>query len=396
MPEQPFACLRHEWSIPDDVTYLNHGSFGPSPRVVQAERTRWYQRLEAQPMDFYLRTLDDALDEARRALADLVGAEPDQLAFVENATTAMNVVARTLAATLRAGDEVLLSDHEYGAVKRIWQKTCEPLGARVVEASWPLRPQRQEELVDALLDRVTPRTRLIVVSHVTSPTALIVPVERICREASQRGVPVCVDGPHALATLPLRLRQLGCAFYTASCHKWLCAPFGSGFLYVADEFRQQVRPAVVSWGQNLAGRPPRWLDEFDWVGTRDPSPYLAVPAAIRFLADYGLQRFRQDTHKLARLARQLVSEAAGAEPLVPDSPQWYGPMLSFALPASQVQPQPGLHDPLQEALWQRFRIEVPVWTWRQTRLLRVSCHLYNSVDDLQRLADALSVLSRDL
>ena len=384
--------MRSQWTFPDDVTYLNHGSFGPSPRVVQEERHRWYRRLEAQPMDFYLREMEDALDAALNELAELVGADAKNMAFVENATTGMNIVAQSL--RLEPGDEVLLSDHEYGAVKRIWEKTCQAKGAKVVYAGWPISPRSPQELVDAVMDRVTRRTRLIVVSHVTSPTALIAPVEAICAEARRLSVPVCVDGPHAIAMLPVDLRRLGCAFYTASCHKWLCAPFGSGFLYVDESFQEELCPAVRSWGLSLSGRPSRWQDEFLWVGTRDPSAFLAVPAAIRFLRQYGLEDFRARTHALARLARQQLVERIGDHGLVPDSPQWYASMISLPLPPSDISPRSGLRDPLQESLWSEYRIEVPVLTFRERRFLRISCHLYNDRTDIERLVAALDRLLR--
>jgi len=382
--------IRGQWSIPEDVVYLNHGSFGPSPRVVQQERDRWYRRLEAQPMDFYLRVTGDALDAALRELAELVGANPKDMAFVENATTGMNIVAQSI--SLRAGEEVLLSDHEYGAVKRIWEKTCEQTGAKVVYCRWPLVPRSSQELVDAVMDRVARRTRLIVVSHVTSPTAMIAPVEASCAEARRLDVPVCIDGPHAVAMLPVDLRRLGCAFYTASCHKWLCAPFGSGFLYVNESFQETLCPAVRSWGLSLSGRPSRWQDEFLWGGTRDPSAFLAVPAAIRFLRHYGLDEFRDRTHALAQLARRRIVDRIGDHGLVPDSPEWYASMVSLPLPPSDIAPRSGLRDPLQESLWSEYRIEVPVLTFRQQRFLRVSCHLYNTRHDIERLVQALESL----
>ncbi|NOX56316.1 MAG: aminotransferase class V-fold PLP-dependent enzyme [Planctomycetes bacterium] len=383
--------IRSQWTIPDEVTYLNHGSFGPSPQVVQEERQRWYRKLEAQPMDFYLRELEDAWDAALSELAAFVGARPQDIVFVENATTGMNIVAQSV--PLEPGDEVLLSDHEYGAVKRIWETTCAEKGAKVVYGCWPLAPRSPRELVDGLMERASRRTRLIVVSHVTSPTAMVVPVEAICAEARQRDIPVCVDGPHAIAMLPVDLGRIGCAFYTASCHKWLCAPFGSGFLYVDESYRDGLRPAVRSWGLSLSGRPSRWQDEFLWVGTRDPSAFLAVPAAIRFLRQYGPERFRERTHALARFARQQIVERIGDHGLVPDSPEWYASMVSLPLPPSDITPRSGLRDPLQESLWSEYGIEVPVLTFRDRRILRVSCHLYNDRQDIDRLVTALDRLA---
>jgi isopenicillin-N epimerase len=255
-------------------------------------------------------------------------------------------------------------------------------------------PHSAEEIAETLLAGVTDRTRLIVVSHVTSPTAAILPVAAICRGAQERGVPVCIDGPHAVAMVPLDVREIGCDYYAASCHKWLSAPFGSGFLYVARRRQPSLRPIVTSWGRSISGRPASWKDEFNWTGTHDPAAYLAIPAAIEFLEHYGLDRFRRETHALAAYARARLSEFAGVEPLVPDSPDWYGSMVALALPGPEIQPShPAEPDPLQAALWQRFQIEAPVMRWQGRRLLRVSCHLYNDRADIDRLVAALAELT---
>lgn len=386
----PFRSDRDAWSLPDEITYLNHGSFGPSPKTVQQAREKWSRRLESQPMDFFIRRMEEALDAAARRLGELIGTDGKNLAFVENATHGMNVVAANI--PLEPGDEVLLTDHEYGAVQRIWRERCRRTGARLVVRRLPPFG-RAEEVVDSFLQGVTSTTRLIVVSHIASPTAVVLPVERICRRARERNVPVCIDGPHALAMRPLDLGRLDCDFYTASCHKWLCAPFGSGFLYVAPRRQQGLKPALMSWGRSLGGRPASWKDEFTWPGTRDPAPYLALPAAIEFLESVGWETFRRRTHELARYAKDRVTELTGLPPLVPDDLQWYGSMISLPLSSGRETPtQPNRPDPLQVALWERRRIEVPVMRWHGRRLLRVSCHLYNDETDIDRLVAALRQL----
>ncbi|MBW3541864.1 MAG: aminotransferase class V-fold PLP-dependent enzyme [Planctomycetes bacterium] len=383
------SAWRDLWSLPDDVAYLNHGSFGPSPLVVQGVRRRWSEELESQPMDFFVRRLEEHLDQAAERLGRFVGASRDELAFVENATAGMNVVAAST--PLAAGDEVLLTDHEYGAVARLWRMRCAAAGARVVTATLPLPWDDEEQLLDALFAAVTERTRLIVVRHVTSPTALVLPVAAICRRARSAGVAVCVDGPHAVAMLPLDISRIDCDFYTASCHKWLSAPFGSGFLYVARRRWKDVKPAVVSWGGSVSGRPASWKDEFNWVGTRDPAAFLAVPAAIDFLEETGLETFREHAWRLLARAREAIVPLTGHEPL--GSPGTERPtMLSFPLPPledDEPPVPPGRPDPLQQRLWSERRIEVPVTRWSGRRLLRVSCHLYNTEADIDRLAEAL-------
>jgi isopenicillin-N epimerase len=377
---------KSEFPLPADVTYLNHGSFGPSPRCVREERQRWSERLETQPMQFFVRDLEDALDAASAAVGEFVGAAAKDLIFVDNATYGVNIVAASI--DLQPGDEVLLTDHEYGAVVRLWKRKCQAAGAKVVTAS--LAVSHAEPCVESLFASVTDRTRLIVVSHVTSPTALILPVAEICREAKSRGIPVCIDGPHAVAMLPLSLRNMSCDFYAASCHKWLCGPFGSGFLYVSPQWQRRVQPAIVSWGGSVAGRQPSWKDEFQWIGTRDPAAFLAVPAAIEFLKRVDLDLFRQRGHALAGEFRERMLRLSSV------GEEWSGPfgtMAAMPLPASNTDPpKPGQRDPLQDALWERFRIEIPVVHWQNRRLLRVSCHLYNERSDLDRLFDALQTL----
>lgn len=384
------AHVASEWSIPAGVTYLNHGSFGPSPRCVREARQAWSERLESQPMDFYLRQMETALDDAAEKLGKFIGASGNDLLFCDNATVAMNIVAESVSATLKPGDEILFTDQEYGAVMRIWRRAAERVGARIVIQHMPRPVTNADEQVAAVMNAVTERTKLIIVSHITSPTAVIFPVEAVCREATKRGVPVCIDGPHALAMVPLNLKKLGCDFYCASGHKWLSAPFGSGFLYVAKKRQQQLTPPVMSWGGSLSGRSAHWQDEFRWLGTRDPAAFLAIPTAIEFLERFGIEEFRQQTHELAQYARQRIVELTGLEPPTPDSREWYGSMIALPLPSTgEPVPRQGIRDQLQNPLWEKFGIEVPIVHWRGERLLRVSCHLYNTRAHIDLLCDAL-------
>src|SRR5262245_30076601 len=209
---------RDLWSLRPGVTYLNHGSFGPAPKTVLAARQDWTERLEAEPMAFFVRQLEGHLEQARDRLGRFVGTKGEHLVFVDNATFGMNIIANSF--PLAAGDEVLATDHEYGAVLRIWRKACQKAGANLVVQRLPERFTSADEVVETLFAGATPRTKLLVVSHVTSPTAVILPVERICRRAREGGIPVCIDGPHAPAAVPVEIDRLGCDFYTASCHKW--------------------------------------------------------------------------------------------------------------------------------------------------------------------------------
>jgi isopenicillin-N epimerase len=344
----------------------------------------WQQRMVSQPMDFYLRQFEPAWLESRTRLAEFIGTSADNLAFVENATAGMNVVAATF--PLRRHDEVLLTDHEYGAVQRIWRRACQTAGAaEPVVARLPKKIEAAEQVVDAIFSAATERTRLVVVSHVTSPTAIILPIRRICDEARQREIAVCIDGPHAPAQVPLALDELSCDFYTASLHKWVSAPLGSGFLFVAPGWQDRVRTPILSWGRVAPTKPSTWWEEFVWTGTRDSSSYLAAPAAIDLLERIGLERFRARTHHLARYARQRLLELIELEPPIPDSLEWYGSMASVPLP-------PGDARALQKDLWQYHGIEVPVVDHNGSRSIRVSCHLYNNRSDIELLVAALSSL----
>lgn len=392
----PQSASRSDWSIPDGVIYLNHGSFGPSPRVVQDVREDWSRRLNANPMDFYLRQFDGALNDASARLAAFIGADPRDLVFVDNATVAMNVVAESL--NLAAGDEVLLNDHEYGAVFRIWRAVSNRTGATIVSPTLgrgenderPRHFQVATDITGPILAAITPRTKLIVVSHITSPTAIMFPVEEICRQARQRGIPVCIDGPHAIAMRHLDLSKIDCDFYCASLHKWLSAPFGSGFLYVCRSWQSALKPHLTSWGRSLGGCGPCWQDELNWLGTRDPAPFLSVPAAIAFLEQVGLKAFRQQTHELARYAKQQLEPILGQPATIPDSSDWYGSMIAIPLPPeTSKKARPNAIHPLQQALWDQHRIEVLITECHGHRYLRVSCHLYNTKQDIDTLCEAL-------
>jgi len=376
---EKLAALAGQWALEPGITYLNHGSFGPSPRPVLVARRAWQERLQANPINFLNREMEGALAAARQRLGQFVGCSADDLVLTDNATFAMNIVAQSF--PLAAGDEVLVTDHEYGADVRIWQQRCDTTRARLVTARLPRPLSSADEVVAALFACATPRTRLLVFSHVTSPTAVVLPAEAICRRARELGLAVCIDGPHAIGMRPLDLAALDCDYYAASCHKWLSAPIGSGFLYVHPRAQTGIRSPVVSWGKPF-GEVKTWRDELVWLGTRDPSALLAIPAAVDFFEAVGWEEFRAHGHALARLAREKIGELTGLEPLVPDSVDWYGSMISLPMPA-------GVDQSLQRTLWEQHRIEIPLTLWQDRWWIRPSCHLYTLSEDIERLVDAL-------
>jgi isopenicillin-N epimerase len=379
------------WPLDPDVVFLNHGSFGACPTEVLRYQAELRAEMEAGPVRFLSRELDDRLDSARAALAAFVGADPDDLAFVTNATSGVNAVLRSR--VFSAGDELLTTDHAYNACRNALNFVAERSGARVVVAPIPFPVASSGAVVDAVLSRVTPRTRLLLLDHVTSPTALILPVQRLCAALRGRGVDVLVDGAHAPGMLPLDLRALGATYYSGNCHKWLCAPKGSAFLWVRRDRQLDVRPLTISHGAN-AVRPgrSRFRLEFDWTGTSDPTAWLTVPRAIAYLDSLvpgGWPALMARNHALAVEARWLLCEATSTAPPCPDD--MLGSLASVRLPDGTDDVGWRRNDPLQRKLYESHGIEVPVMTWPAAprRLLRISAQLYNRREHYERLAQAL-------
>jgi isopenicillin-N epimerase len=386
---QPVAEAGREFLVRRDIAFLNHGSFGACPRPVFEEYQRWQRELEAEPVEFLGRRMDGLLAEARAPLAALIGAAPDDLVFVPNATHGVNIVARSLAQTLRPGDEVLGTDHEYGAVERTWTYLCEQRGATYRAQPVALPVMDAAALVDQLWRGVTERTRVIVVSHITSPTALIFPVAEICRRAREQGIVTIVDGAHAPGQLDLDMEAIGADYYTGNCHKWLCAPKGAAFLYARPERQPLLDPLVVSWGwRPREPGPSPFQDLFGWVGTEDPSAYLSVPAAIRFQAQHDWPRVRAACRKLLVEARRRITELTGLEPIAPDAEAWWVQMAALPLPVSL---ELGAKE-LQRRLFAEHGVEVPIGEWQGRRFVRVSIQAYNSPADVERLLTGLEQL----
>jgi isopenicillin-N epimerase len=363
-----------------DMVFLNHGSFGACPAPVFAEYQEWQRRLEAQPVEFLGRQCAALLAEARATLAAYLGADAPDVVFVPNATTGVNTVARSL--RLEPGDEVLATDLEYGAVDRTWQFLCARAGAHYVRQPVALPVERAEDVVEALWAGVTPRTRVISISHITSATALILPVAEICQRARAAGILTVVDGAHAPGQIPLDLPAIGADFYSGNCHKWLCAPKGAGFLYARREAQGLIDPLVVSWGWQTDGS-ASYVDRLEWQGTRDIAAYLSVPAAIAFQAAHDWPTVRAVCHDVLRSIRLALERMTGLPPICPDSPAWYGQMASLPLPPC---------DPvaLQQALWDEARIEVPLTEGPTGPLVRVSIQAYNTPADGAALLAALA------
>lgn len=371
------------WSIAPDVVFLNHGSFGACPSVVLEEQQRWRARLERNPMEFMLREIDALLAVARRELGAFVGADPDDLAFVANATTGVNSVVRSL--DFRRGDEILTTDHAYAACRNALDFVAGRSEARVVVAQVPFPIGAPEEVTQAILAAVTERTTFALVDHVTSPTGLIFPIERIVRELSARGVDTMVDGAHAPGMLPLDLRSLGAAYYTGNCHKWLCAPKGAAFLWVRPDRQDRIRPVVISHGAVPPPGRSRFRAEFDWVGTDDITAYLSIPRAIGFLGSLlpgGWPELMRSNRARTLEARRIIGEVLGRAPAAPEE-------MIGTLATIPIGDGPG--PALQEELWKRHRIEVPIISFPSPprRQVRISSQAYNDLEQYRLLASVL-------
>jgi isopenicillin-N epimerase len=389
---EPSPLAAH-WTLDRGITFLNHGAFGACPREVLALQSELRARMERDPIDFFTRAIEPLLDEARGGLAAFLQADPDDLAFVDNATAGVNTVLHSL--RFEPGDELLTTDHAYNACGNALRAVAGRCGARVVVVPLGLPLRGPEQILEAVRGAVSNRTRLALLDHVTSATAVLFPIESLVSALQARGVDVIVDGAHAPGMVPVDLAGLGAAYYTGNCHKWLCAPKGAGFLHVRRDRQAAIRPLVVSHGANSPRTDrSRFRLEFDWTGTRDPSPFLCVPRAIELVGSLvpgGWPEVRARNGALARRARALLRETLGTAPSCPES--MLGSLAAVELPA-EPGPRPVAlpdRDPLHLLLFERYGIEVPVYAWPEAerRWIRVSPHLHNSEAQYRYLADAL-------
>jgi isopenicillin-N epimerase len=365
--------LRRAFLLDPEVAYLNHGAFGACPQPVFERYQAWQRELEREPVDFFDRRLPALLETARAALADYVGCSAQDLAFVQNATSGVNLAARSL--DLQPGDEVLATDLEYGACDLAWEWVCRAAGTRYVRAPIDLPLDSPAALVEALFAAATERTRVVYVSHVTSTTGLVLPVEEIVRRARALDLVTVVDGAHAPAHVPLDVTAIGADFFSGNCHKWLGSPKGAGFLHVRPERQEHVDAAIVSWGYEEGST---FSERIELQGTRDPAAWLTVPDAIGFQADRGWEDVRSRCRALTWEARRELCDLLGTEPLAPDA------MLAQMATVRLPRPAPGL----SERLFTRHRVEVPV-AGAHEDLLRLSVAAYTTREEIDRLLAAL-------
>ncbi len=372
-----------------EVVNLNSGSFGPTPRPVFEAATRYRERLAAEPIAFLVREAPDMLWDSRQQLAEFVGGVPERLIFTANVSAAINVVANSL--EIPGPGEILLSDHEYGAMHWCWERCAQRLGLRLRTFPLPVMAESPDEIAEATISAIRRETRLLFVSHVLSPTGLVLPVEKICHAARERGVMTVIDGAHAPGMVPVDIERFGCDFYGANCHKWILAPIGAGFLYAAGQSLDRLRPLQVSWGwhyphakaneRSLFGNTHR-VHHLEFEGTRDPAAWLAVRDALAFQGSLGWENIRTQNELLVQHCRLRLSRVVGLPEWTPNHPELHGFLTAFRLP-QDLSPET-----LRRLFWERH-IEVLVAERPYGPVLRVSTHFYNTCEEIDRLGSVV-------
>ena len=378
--------LKESFLLDPSVVFLNHGSYGATPKPVFEAYQNWQRRLERQPVLFLGRELPGLLRESRTILGHYLNADPDDLVYIPNATHGVNILAHSL--RLKPGDEILTSDHEYGACDYTWEFICEKTGATYIHQPIPLPVPSNEPIIELFWQGVTARTKVIYLSHITSPTALRLPVEEICQRARGAGILTIVDAAHAPGQIPVDLRSLGADMVFANAHKWMLNVKGSAFLYVRREVQPLIEPLVVSWGYHPTpdiATGSRFIDLLQWTGTKDPTAALTVPDAIQFMQDHDWDTVRCECRRLLRQAIERVCDLTKLPPVYPLDSDFYSQMGVAPLPRSDLAV-------LKSRLYDEFKIEVPLTEWRDMQFIRISVQGYNTQEDIDALIQALDVL----
>ena len=379
MPQTNFHDL---FLLKKGIHFLNHGSFGATPKMVFTEYQKWQKELEKQPVEFLGRRFTSLLAESRRILASFLSTQPGNIVYIPNTTMGINTIARFL--RFNEEDEVVITDHEYGAVERTWRYLSQRYQFKLVVAPIRVPVFNPSEIVDSLFKCVNQHTRAICISHITSSTAMVFPVEEVCKKAKPLNVITIIDGAHVPGQIDLDISDIDPDFYVGNLHKWLCAPKGSAFLYASPRVQNLVEPLIVSWGwESENPGSSRFLDYLEWTGTMDISSYLSVPKAIEFVQTYVLGKNRSRCYELCANTQTEISNLTGLEPFHPTSSTFIAQMAANPLPATID------INLLKLTLYDRYRIEIPTILWQGHKLIRASFQIYNNGDDAQALVDAL-------
>jgi len=374
--------VRNQFLLEPNVTFLNHGSFGACPKPIFEDYQHWQKKLEQQPVLFSTETVYEQLRQSRTALGDFVGCHEQDLVFFQNPTTAVSNIIFSL--ELKPGDEILMSNHEYGALVRAWSKWGRRQQVKIVQQEVKLPVTTRENFTDNFWAGVTQRTKVIFLSQITSATALEFPVQSLCELARKKGILTIIDGAHVPGQMDLNLNELDCDFYTGACHKWLCAPKGTSFLYVKKEHQPWVRPLIYSWGKDGDDPgPSEFLQDFQWQGTRDMAAFLTLPKVIQFFQEH-IEGKRLSCKKLIRKTSAELARLFNTPPIY-SSADWIHQMVSHPLPVNAP-------EDIKERLWSAYKIEIPVFQWCGQRYIRVSCNVYNTDQQVEYFLNALRSL----
>ena len=369
-----------DWFLLDsDITFLNHGSYGACPKPVFKEYQDWQQKLENQPVQFMTNRVYSALEKSRESMSQFVGCDEDELVFFQNPTTAVTNVIYNL--DLKPGDEVLMSNHEYGALVRAWEMWGKKTGVNIIQQDILTPVTTEENFIEDFWKGVTPQTKVIFLSHITSSTALIFPIEKIIKLAKEENILTIIDGAHVPAQIPLNINELKCDFYTGACHKWLCAPKGSSFLFVKKEHQDWVKPLVVSWGRDGDDpNPSEFIQNFQWQGTRDMSAFLTIPTAINFY-NKEIRPYQESCKKIIQDTYLEFPSVLNTEPISAGR-EWLAQLVAHPLPKN-------IPSNLKKRLWEEYQIEIPIFEWNGQAYIRLSIQVYNTQKDVDLLMSAL-------
>ena len=372
-----------DWFLLDpDITFLNHGSYGACSKPVFKEYQDWQQKLETQPVQFMTNQVYSAMEKSRESMSQFVGCDDEELVFFQNPTTAVTNVIYNL--DLKPGDEVLMSNHEYGALVRAWKMWGKKTGVNIIQQDISMPVTTEENFIENFWTGVTDQTKVIFLSHITSSTALIFPIEKIIKLAKEQNILTIIDGAHVPAQIPLNIHELGCDFYTGACHKWLCAPKGSSFLFVKKEHQDWVKPVVVSWGKDGDDpTPSEFIQNFQWQGTRDMSAFLTIPTAINFY-NKEIRPYQAACKKIIQDTYSEFPSVLNTEPISAGI-EWLAQLVAHPLPKN-------IPSNLKKRLWEEYQIEIPVFEWNGQAYVRVSIQVYNTQKDVDLLMSALRSL----
>jgi isopenicillin-N epimerase len=380
------TSLKENFLLDPNIVFLNHGSFGATPRAVFEAYQNWQLQLERQPVLFLARELPTLLHKSRAILGQYLNADTNDLVYIPNATHGVNIVAHSL--QFKPGDEILTTDHEYGACDYTWDFICKKTAAKYIHQHIPLPAQSKEEIIEQFWQGVTPRTKVIYMSQITSSTALRLPVKEICKRASQAGILTIIDAAHSLGQIPLDLQDLDADIVFGNAHKWLMNAKGSAFLYVRRTLQPHIEPLIVSWGYQATpgiATGSRFVDYLQWTGTKDPTAYLTIPHAIQFMKDHNWDNVRHQCHLLLHQAIKRICDLTELPPAYPLDSDFYSQMGIAPLPPSNIVN-------LKSRLYDEYKIEIPLTEWRGRQFVRISVQGYNTQEDIDALVRALEIL----